>query len=241
MRVRVGIENNNEGRSIAWALEHPGCFAYGLNEAEARLAIDPALQDYAAWVKAHGMSWMDAPERVVDFEETFDAYVISRDAALAQGKKEEYLVESFFQYDAEPLNGMDTERGLKMLNWSREDLLNTIKGLDPARLDQRYEGERWSINGILRHIGGAEWWYLDRLGSHFPEHEEDLPDEPMERLELVRAHLLAWLPKQEGAKRIIDHERETWSPRKVLRRALWHERDHTQHIRKLLPLSGIAA
>jgi hypothetical protein len=26
---------------------------------------------------------------------------------------------------------------------------------------------------------------------------------------------------------------ETWSARKVLRRAMWHERDHTQHIRKL--------
>ncbi len=26
----IGIGNNNEGfRSIAWALEHPGCFAYG--------------------------------------------------------------------------------------------------------------------------------------------------------------------------------------------------------------------
>jgi hypothetical protein len=27
---------------------------------------------------------------------------------------------------------------------------------------------------------------------------------------------------------------EFWSPRKLLRRAVWHERDHTGHIRKLL-------
>jgi hypothetical protein len=27
---------------------------------------------------------------------------------------------------------------------------------------------------------------------------------------------------------------EFWSPRKLLRRAVWHERDHTEHIRKLL-------
>ena len=31
MIFQAGIENNNEGRSIAWALEHPGCFAYGVN------------------------------------------------------------------------------------------------------------------------------------------------------------------------------------------------------------------
>ncbi|MDW8214000.1 MAG: hypothetical protein RMJ55_10615 [Roseiflexaceae bacterium] len=27
---------------------------------------------------------------------------------------------------------------------------------------------------------------------------------------------------------------EVWSARKVVRRALWHERDHTQHIARLL-------
>jgi hypothetical protein len=26
---------------------------------------------------------------------------------------------------------------------------------------------------------------------------------------------------------------EFWSPRKLLRRAVWHERDHTTHIRRL--------
>ncbi len=33
MKFRIGIGNNNEGfRSIAWALEHPGCYAYGVNQ-----------------------------------------------------------------------------------------------------------------------------------------------------------------------------------------------------------------
>jgi len=33
MKFRVGIENNNERiRSIAWVLEHPGCYTYGGNE-----------------------------------------------------------------------------------------------------------------------------------------------------------------------------------------------------------------
>lgn len=30
-------------------------------------------------------------------------------------------------------------------------------------------------------------------------------------------------------------EGEFWSPRKLLRRAVWHARDHTAHIRKQKP------
>jgi hypothetical protein len=36
MIFRVGIENKNDGCSIAWALEHPGCFAYGQDGEQAQ-------------------------------------------------------------------------------------------------------------------------------------------------------------------------------------------------------------
>ncbi len=234
MRLRVGIENNNDDRSIAWALEHPGCFAYGLDAGEAEANMAQAVQDYAAWVQQHGMAWMDAPGFEVDVEETFDAYMVPREEALALGQQGAFLVESFFRHDGEPLSGTEVDRALKMLRWSRADLLKAIDGLSEAKLDQRYEGERWSINGILKHIAGAEWWYQERLGAPFPEREDDLPEDPRESLELVRAHFEVWLEKQMEVRHMLVHERETWSPRKVLRRALWHERDHTQHIRKLL-------
>ena len=113
-------------------------------------------------------------------------------------------------------------------------MLDTLKGLGEAKLARTYSGERWSINGILKHIGGAEWWYQERIGYPFPEVEDDLPEDPLERLEVTRTHFNALLPKLEGIKQVIGLEGELWSPRKVLRRALWHERDHTDHIRKLL-------
>lgn len=31
MLFHIGLENNVEGRSLAWVLDHPGCFAYGEN------------------------------------------------------------------------------------------------------------------------------------------------------------------------------------------------------------------
>ena len=29
MHIRIGLENGDENRSVAWALDFPGCFAYG--------------------------------------------------------------------------------------------------------------------------------------------------------------------------------------------------------------------
>jgi hypothetical protein len=107
-----------------------------------------------------------------------------------------------------------------------------VVGLSQEKRDADYPGERWSINGILGHIGGAEWWYMERLGLAFPR--EQLPEEPQARLEKVHESFASVLPKLEGTKQVIGLEGELWSPRKVLRRALWHERDHAEHIRKLI-------
>ncbi len=91
MLLRVGIENNNDNRSIAWALEHPGCFAYGRDAAEAQAHMPDAAQEYAGWVRAHGMAWMGGSPMNIEVEETFDAYHIE---LLPDG--EDALIESFF-------------------------------------------------------------------------------------------------------------------------------------------------
>ncbi len=234
MRIRVGIENDNDDRSIAWALEHPGCFAYGADAAEATDNMRRAVEEYAARVRAHSMRWMDDGPMEVAVEEVFDAYRLPPDPDLYPGRANGPLVESFFQADTVPLTGTDVERAFKLLDWSRRDLLDTIRGLSDQRLDEKRPGERWSINGILLHVAHAEWWYQACVSPPMPPEETDLPAEPLGCLELVRAHLTALLPKHEGVHHMIDVEGETWSPRKMLRRAAWHERDHIQHIRKLI-------
>jgi len=234
MILRVGIENNNDNRTIAWALEHPGCFAYGQDADEAMAAMHQAVRDYSAWIGRHEASWLPADSLEIKAEETFDAYFV--DAALepAEPSRNTYMVESFFRHDWKPLKALEIERALKLLAWSRQDLLQTVDGLSGEKLSETYDGERWSISGILKHIGGGEWFYQERIGFPFPEREDDLPEDPMERLETVRSHFVSLLPKLEGTNHVIGLEGEFWSPRKALRRAAWHERDHTEHIRKLL-------
>ncbi|MEK7327889.1 MAG: hypothetical protein AAB217_21800 [Chloroflexota bacterium] len=55
----------------------------------------------------------------------------------------------------------------------------------------------------------------------------------MTKLEQVRAHSRACLPKLISDTQIVTLVDEAWSARKVLRRTLWHERDHTRQIAKL--------
>ena len=238
MRIRVGIENNNDNRTIAWALEHPGCFAYGVDAAEAQANMIGAVEEYAAWVRTHGMHWMGDGPFEIAAEQTYDDHPLYPYSEAFPDPAANPMVESFFEYDAEPLTGTDVERAFKLLDWSRKGLLDSMEGSSAAQLDEKRPGERWSINGILLHVAHAEWWYQACVMPPFPPQESDLPDEPIECLELVRAHLVDVLAKQMDVRKMIHVEGETWSFRKMLRRAAWHERDHTQHIRKLRQAAG---
>jgi hypothetical protein len=230
MIFRVGIENNDEGfRTIAWALEHPGCFSYGKEAAEAVANFPTAVREYSMWIAGHEPSWIIRDQVEVRAEETWTVYSIDDSFDRAESG---YDVSAWFQHDWKPLAGDEITRALKLLAWSRSDLLALVGGLSPEQWTIKKEGERWDVTGIVKHVGGAEWWYLDRLGLAFPR--QDVPKGPLERIEKVRARLLEILPGLEGSRQVVGVDGEFWSPRKVLRRALWHERDHILHIRKLL-------
>ncbi len=234
MIFQAGVENNSEGRSIAWALEHPGCFAYGINADGAVLNLEGALSRYAGWILRHEpRTWLSFADTEIEIiiNGTWDVYYINDDLDNVT-EADGYNINSFFPYDWKPLTALEIKHGLDMLSWSRDDLLKSVLDLSPEKRDATYPGERWSINGILGHVGGAEWWYLDRLGLAFPR--EQLPEEPQTRLEKVRKHFASALYTLGGVKQVIGVDGEFWSPRKLLRRALWHERDHTEHIHKLL-------
>jgi hypothetical protein len=227
---KIGLENNTEGRSQAWVLAHPGCFAYGSNDSQALQAVPQAILDYQAWISAHtSESWFSSLGLDYQLEETWDCYTINDAYELAQ---EGYEVNAWFRHDWNPLSSDDIQRGLLLLSWGRQELLKVIGGLKTDVLERSYSGERWSISGILKHIGGAEWWYMDRLGLAF--HRSDVPEDPFQRLEKVRTHLESVLPGLVGNIQVIGASGEFWSSRKLLRRAVWHEYDHIAHIKKLL-------
>lgn len=232
MIFRIGIENNID-RYIAWSLDHPGCYAYGKSSREAERNFPQGVREYTAWIARHEEPWLDDVIEVV-VEETFDAYLIDASFQRVERGNDTYMVESFFLHDWKPLLPHEIERALKLLAWSRADLLRLVEGLSAEKLAETYPDERWPIAGILRHISGAEWWYQDRLGYALPEHEEQVLPDPLTRLRAVREYFTSLLPRLDGVHKVVGIDGEIWSPRKMLRRAVWHERDHTEHIRKLL-------
>jgi DinB superfamily len=226
----IGLENNTEGRSQAWVLGHPGCFSYGSDGAAAFEAVSKAIHDYRGWISEHtSNSWLLESDSEYMLEETWECYSINEEFELV---RDGYEVNAWFRHDWIPLNEEDIRCGLLLLSWGRETLLKMVSQLSAEILERTYPKERWNIAGILKHIGGAEWWYLDRLGLAFSRAE--VPEHPLERLDKVRERLVEVLPDLAGSKQVVGVSGEFWSPRKLLRRAVWHEYDHIAHIHKLL-------
>jgi hypothetical protein len=236
MIIRIGMENGIEGRSLAWALDHPGCFAYGKNAGEALANLPRAVLAYTDWIDQHTAdSWLKG---LGDFDirlvEAFECYTIDEDFEPVESG---YEVNAWFRNDWKPLTRLEVQRGLLMLDWCRADLLTLVKPLTDVQLDADPRHNQWTIRRILDHIAGAEWWYLDRLDQAGIA-RKDLPEDYFPRLEATRRLLEQRFKEWEGVTLVAGKVGELWSPRKILRRTLWHSRDHIDHIRQLLAEMG---
>ncbi|NMB89930.1 MAG: DinB family protein [Chloroflexi bacterium] len=233
MLIKVGLENGIEGRSLAWAIDFPGCFAYGSDGPEALMSIPRALLAYHAWLDRHTPdSWLkdlgDFDVRLVDVWQVY--YLDEQYEPAEQGRE----INAWFQSDWMPLSRLEVQRGAAMLQWSRQDLLDTAQPLGDARLDQPISGEKRTLRGILTHVANAEWWYLDQFKLAGMAYTSLPKDDVFARLRIVRQQTQAVLAEMPGREQVTGVGGELWSPRKLLRRLLWHEQDHIEHIRKLL-------
>jgi hypothetical protein len=94
-------------------------------------------------------------------------------------------------------------------------------------LDWKPNPHMWSIREILNHVANSDWWYEQRL--------QDWPQDTFARLAATRAHLIGRLRHLTDAERsrVTIHYGEDWTGRKVIRRALEHEREHLAQIREI--------
>ncbi len=209
-----------EGHWVAHVPDLPGCFATQKDRDAAIKAVPAAVDSYVAWCQSHGLriSGLSGP-------------MIVSEVIRAWNYEEDNEVNAFFASDRPPLMTEELAEAGRLLTIARADLLASVENIDPEDMAKTFPGERWPIAGVLRHVANAELWYLDRLGLALPQAE--LPADPKERLESVRRHLLSSLPALASRTGVVALSGELWSARKVMRRTLWHERDHTVHIHKL--------
>lgn len=231
MRIEIGLENGYENKSIAWALDYPGCFSYGEDGAAAIMAFPRAFIGYKERVKARAeKNWIDFDDIDVHLAETFECYKVDGNIFPAAAGKN---VTAFWQVDWKPLSDVEIERGLLIMKWSRQDLLDLTRHLPAERLDREVPGEKWSIRGILNHLSTSELWLLDRLNLGYAQ-SSTLPEDAFRRLDATRNLYEQAIQRLVNKSQVSGKDGSFWSPRKVLRRAAWHEVDHINHIFRLL-------
>jgi len=221
---RLGIEDIEPNHWVAWVFELPGCYSKACNRDEAINNTPLRITQYFEWLSSYGCEVPHPPEKIeVDVSESWVSFI----------SEEDYIVNAFFEDDRRALSSDDVDYVLKLLEFTRKDLLQVVQQISPDRLDKPIEGEVQSnIRGILKHIATAERWYFDRLNMAFERKE--MPDDVMDMLENMRAYTRHKLPQLVGYTQITERIGERWSARKLVRRTLWHERAHTQQIIRYL-------
>jgi uncharacterized damage-inducible protein DinB len=224
MHIRLAVEDIEPNHWIAWALDLPACYSSARTMDDAIAHAPKKIAEYFSWISKHENIFP-----IVD--EPFEVQIVETIQSRVSREDPEYIVNAFFDDDRRPLGYWEVEIALRLLDWTRQGLLDVIQVISPNQLTKTLSGEaRGSVTGILNHIAGAENWYFGQLGLGMGF----LPDDPLEKMDAVRSNTRQQLVKLVGDERVIQNCDELWSGRKIVRRTLWHERDHTQQILKLL-------
>ncbi len=230
MHIRVGLEKGIENRNLAWALDYPGCFAYGEDDAEVLLRLPHALLKYDIWIKDHTDDpWINLEDMDFNVEEVFHVYCMDEGLRPAL---DGYEVNAFFRDDWHPLTQNEIEQALLIHRWQREELLAGLSTLSEEVCLRQFPDQRWNIYGILNHIASAESWYLNRLDFESIGWK-DMPEDPVKSLNVIQTLVERNFPLFVNEEKVIGKQGEIWSCRKIVRRTLWHQRDHIEHIKQL--------
>lgn len=143
--------------------------------------------------------------------------VVERWRGVPSAADPDFIVNATFADDRRPLDAGEIASGIPRLVETHRLLLDFVADRDVSE----------ETSGIVRHVATAEQWYLRNI-ELVPD--GDPPDDPLNRFTWVRAFSLRMLPSLAGREIVTDCAGEGWTPRKVLRRMIWHERDHTRQI-----------
>jgi len=227
MQYEVYVQEKRNGHTMAHVLELVGCIAQGNTPEEALERLPTAITEYLSWLRAYGE---EAPSEGESIE--FEVVEHNRSTSTTG------LI-GFYEPERNPVSEVEIEYFLRLMAHSRDTLLCLVGDLGEAVLRERSPGHTRSVSDILRHIASSEQWYLTRLWHDLPRFppQRDVFD----RLALVREYAcrrLGAMSAGERAQVVTARDGELWSARKVFRRFLEHEREHTDEIAERLHPAG---
>jgi predicted RNase H-like HicB family nuclease/uncharacterized damage-inducible protein DinB len=232
----VYLEIADDGRCMAHVLDLPGCVVRAPARDEALSQLPGAIRDYHVWLRRHG-------ELAPPVDEPIEVEVAGESSGI--GPFDRRSAAALFLPEQQPITLDEMERYFYLMGYNRADLLALVRDLPDDVLDWQPHPESFTIRGLLRHVGNAEKWYVSRLvdlEGLSPEwsHDESLPI--LEFLEMTRRTAIGQLQHLTQAERsgvfYTAHRAwepgEPWTARKVLRRFLEHEQEHTNQVREIL-------
>ncbi|MCL6600319.1 MAG: DinB family protein [Alicyclobacillus macrosporangiidus] len=161
----------------------------------------------------------------------------------ATGKPLECDSEGFFNWDNDSFEDGLLDETVKLLSFSRQDLLRLIDGVSDDVLDARLTQGKRTIREIVDHIAIAEWWYTTRLAADpsrarpWSEYGADVLSRLNEIRNMFLHEFVPMLRRMSDRERqqVFEHRGERWTAKKVLRRAVWHELLHLKQLYRLVP------
>lgn len=237
MAYQVFLEVGADGRAMAHVPALPGCVAVAPTRDEVLTATLAAIERYVGWLVDHGEAVM---MQAADIELAAES---CGSGPFDPGDKAALLPP-----DREPVRHEEMTTWFRWMRYSRDDLLGMIRNVPDEVLSESYT-EGWSIDTILRHIGGAEVWYVTRIDEdwRFDGYEEHrTSDTAVGWLERTRMAAVARLSRLSATERscvfcpsaYTHHSDEEWTARKVFRRFLEHEGEHRAQIEANLAARG---
>ena len=210
-RYLVYIETTGDPITVKGPVAHvpalPGASARGRTAEEARENIRGAIEEYLSLLRDVGEPVPQAGEDIhLEFEEV-------------EG--------TTFLTDYDTLRPSETETIFRWMAISRQELVDLLKCISEEAMAWKADENAQSISEIVCHLAESDLWYTDRL--------KQWPAIPMFRLAATRGVALERLRAltEEERGRVIHHEGEDWTPRKVIRRMLEHEREHIAQIQEM--------
>ena len=242
MPLPIYLDVAASGRVMAHLLEPPGLGVRFPSREDMARHLPGHLDTHLAWLRAHAEAVPAGPPD----------YVVAEEIAVA-GDFESGDDVGFYAPDTVPPTPEEVERYLRIAGHAHTDLLALVEPLDGAALDWVRGEHTRPIRRVLRHIVGAELWYMTRIiddpkAAGLPEiirdadERCDATEDMMERVRIVWSAFQRWarsLAPEQRARVVLptwftSPSGERWTARKMLRRCIEHCREHTRSIEQIL-------
>jgi len=210
-------------KTMVHVLDLLGCIAKGPTTDDALAAAPDAIRAFLRFLKRHGEKIdPDAPFNTKVVEHVMEGQWLGNgDPALV------------FQPDRDPLETKDIHVYVQRLEWTRAEIVKLVSGLTHAQLEADPGSKGRSIRAMLEHMLESEHYYVSTLGrieglpspgSIVQKREGDLLHW-MSRARQIEIERIWSLTPDERAKS-VEHWKQTWTARKVIRRMIEHEWEH---------------